>query len=108
MGLKLNISKPSALLQKRERNGERADGPSPKRGACGRTAAAAVRRGSVSAAGKELWQRRVMLESQMGEPVRSKMMGTEGGRLGRAARCRSFSPRTVTAAEVCGCVQSGA
>lgn len=47
---------------------------------------------SCAAAGEELWQRWVMLESQMGEPVRSKMMGTEGGRLGRAARCRSSLP----------------
>lgn len=50
----------------------------------------------------------VMLQSQMGEPVRSKLMCAEGGRLGRAARRRSSSPRTLSAAEVCGWIQSGA
>lgn len=109
MGLKLSIGKPSALLQQSgcaERNGESADGPKP--GACTRTAAAATRGGSALAAGEKPRQHRVMLESQMGEPVRSKMMCTEGGRLGRAARHRSFSPRTLSAAEVCGWIQSGA
>ena len=112
MGLKLNIGELSALPQKSgcaERRGESADGPSPKPRACTRTAAAAAMRGgSALAAGEEPWQRRVMLESQMGEPVRSKMMCTEGGRLGRATRRRSFSLHTLSAAEVCGWIQSGA
>lgn len=70
--------------------------------------AGAVHGSSALAVGKAPQQHRVMLESQMGEPVRSKMMCTEGGRLGRAARRRSFSPCTLSAAEVCGWIQSGA
>lgn len=102
MSLTLNTGKPSALLQKSscaERNGESADGPFLKPGVRMRTAAV-MYGGLALAVGEELRQRRVMLESQMGEPVRSKMMCTEGGRLGRAARHRSFSLRTLSTAEV--------
>lgn len=66
-----------------------------------RARTAVVMHGSLAlAVGEELRQRRLMLESQMGEPVRSKMMCTEGGRLGRAARHRSFSLRTLSTAKV--------
>jgi len=99
VGLELNTVTPSALVQQSgcgERSGESAEGRCPERGRAG------------LAAGWELRQRRVMPESQMGEPVRSKAACAEGGRLGRAARRRSFSPCTPSAAEVCGWAQSGA
>lgn len=103
------IGSPAEERSCREERGERRRSlPEARGGVCGDAAAAAVCGGSALAAGEELRQRRVMPESQMGEPVRSKTMRTEGGRLGRAARRRSCSPRTLSAAEVCGWIQSGA
>lgn len=107
MGLQLNTSRLSALQQKRlcqaERRGCRRSVPRAPGGCEGCSSSS-----SALAAGEEPQQRRVMLQSQMGEPVRSKLMCTEGGRFGRATRRRSSSLCTPSAAEVCGWIQSGA